>query len=62
VDGTVEGVFLKGASHILLFQPMGTGRVIELEMADCSFKKFSPVVGQQTTILLRAENFFACDR
>jgi len=58
VEGLVQGVFLKGASHILLFQPRGTSNIVELEMADCSFRKFNPIDGQKTSILLRAGDFF----
>ncbi|NMC75510.1 MAG: TOBE domain-containing protein, partial [Geobacteraceae bacterium] len=58
LDGTVEGVFMKGASHTVLVRPAGSSRVIEVEVADCSFKKFNPVKGMKITILLRAEHFF----
>lgn len=58
LDGTVEDVFMKGASHTVLFRATGSNRTIEIEVADCSFKRFSPVKGQSITILLKAENFF----
>lgn len=58
VEGTVKGVFLKGATHILIFQPKATDTIVELEMADCSFGRFNPVAGQYTSILMRAKDFF----
>jgi len=58
LDGTVEGVFMKGASHTVLVRAAGSGRIIDIEVADCSFRKFSPVKGMKITILLRAEHFF----
>lgn len=58
LDGTVEGVLMKGASHTVLFRPAGSHRVIDVEVADCSFRKFNPVPGMKITILLRAEHFF----
>jgi ABC-type Fe3+/spermidine/putrescine transport system ATPase subunit len=58
LEGIVEGVFMKGASHTVLFRSNEAGKGIEIEVADCSFKRFNPVAGQRITILLRAENFF----
>jgi ABC-type Fe3+/spermidine/putrescine transport system ATPase subunit len=58
LDGTVEDVFMKGAFHTVLFRATGSNRIIEIEVADCSFKRFSPVKGRSISILLKAKDFF----
>lgn len=58
LEGTVTDVFMKGASHTVLFKPTESERLFEIEVADCSFKRFHPVAGLKMTFLLRTENLF----
>lgn len=61
IHGTVSRLFMRGASHCVIFTPSGNGPAIEIEVPDYAFRKLGLAEEVPVSIFLKAESLFICD-
>ncbi len=61
LHGTVAQLFMRGASHCVVFTPAGNGPAIEIEVPDYAFRKLGIAEEVPISIFLKAESLFICD-
>ncbi|MCG2740859.1 MAG: hypothetical protein L6300_11570, partial [Syntrophaceae bacterium] len=58
LTGILTEILLKGATHTLLFRPVGTATVVEIEVPDYALKKLQLNVGDGISIFFKGESLF----
>ena len=58
LQGTVSRLFMRGASHSIIFTPDGNGPQVEIDVPDYAFRKLCVVEEMPITIFLKAECLF----
>ena len=58
LQGTVSRLFMRGASHSIIFIPDGNGPQVEIDVPDYAFRKLCIVEEMPITIFLKAECLF----